>query len=489
MAVTSKRCRTVAIILLALSSSLKAQHSVSEQPSPWDGKPPRFCVSLSGGGIRSGAVSVGVLQALQDSGLLEQADMLTTVSGGGYPVYGLVAAAELDPSQSLASLLDPRGPHMRRMEEVPFIDGTDGALNLILAILKSVGTFGGKLSEVDGVSTASVAYPYAVDIHQTFVGPYPKGHHDRLLLKNSSAVIRRIKLPYWIIQTSSNAGASPPAPSHRYEAFGDIFELSPSWIGSRSIGYRHEYESKISLMDSVVASAAAIDTPRTNNDDFVIPSFAKKLGIGLGFSLRLDDKQHVFLSDGGFIENQAVIPALQRDCQLILALDAAHDDAASMKSWTNVLRYVHSERGSASIPQFIDSDGAPLDAPEDAWRLPSHLAVMNTSLGDKTSVVAIMKLGLAPESVKNYPAATIDFWEKQRVEWKDAPRCKRTGLRKRCAFPQQATVTQHFSPEEFRAYRCLGYFMAQEFIGSTMAKPLGARSLAASDLACESRPR
>ncbi|MGD9722684.1 MAG: patatin-like phospholipase family protein [Pirellulales bacterium] len=41
-------------------------------------------LALSGGGVRSGAVSLGLLQSLYDQGLLNQVDYLSTVSGGGY---------------------------------------------------------------------------------------------------------------------------------------------------------------------------------------------------------------------------------------------------------------------------------------------------------------------------------------------------------------------------------------------------------------------
>jgi hypothetical protein len=41
-------------------------------------------VALSGGGIRSATLALGVLQGLADRGLIRQADYLSTVSGGGY---------------------------------------------------------------------------------------------------------------------------------------------------------------------------------------------------------------------------------------------------------------------------------------------------------------------------------------------------------------------------------------------------------------------
>jgi hypothetical protein len=41
-------------------------------------------LSLSGGGIRSAAFSLGIIQALADCDLLQKFNYLSTVSGGGY---------------------------------------------------------------------------------------------------------------------------------------------------------------------------------------------------------------------------------------------------------------------------------------------------------------------------------------------------------------------------------------------------------------------
>lgn len=49
-------------------------------------EPPQdlFGIALSGGGVRSATVCLGVLKTLNDNGLLSKADYLSTVSGGGY---------------------------------------------------------------------------------------------------------------------------------------------------------------------------------------------------------------------------------------------------------------------------------------------------------------------------------------------------------------------------------------------------------------------
>ena len=44
----------------------------------------RFGIALSGGGIRSATINLGLLKTLNKFGILKQADYLSTVSGGGY---------------------------------------------------------------------------------------------------------------------------------------------------------------------------------------------------------------------------------------------------------------------------------------------------------------------------------------------------------------------------------------------------------------------
>lgn len=138
----------------------------------WDGEPPALCLALSGGGIRSGAVSLGVLQGLHEQGLLQEADLVSTVSGGGYPVYGLIAKGVRAPSATLDSLLADGSKFITTSENSPFITTGDGVFSAFLG--------GGRvplnlLSKIIGptpdlVEQGSLSYLYAMDIHDTFVG-------------------------------------------------------------------------------------------------------------------------------------------------------------------------------------------------------------------------------------------------------------------------------------------------------------------------------
>lgn len=441
----------------------------------WDHGRPEFCIALSGGGIRSGAVSLGVLQALHEQGLLEKADIISTVSGGGYPVYGLVAAKVKDPTLTLDSLLGDGSQHIKGTEETSFIDNIDGLMDAALAIGQGAWNLSLRLlgPTPDLVESAPLAFLYAIDIHDTFVGsgaPIGRG----IALADSGAIVDELQLPYWIIQASASDGLWPPLASHKY-FFKDVFELSSDWIGSEKSGYMRSFIPDLRLMDSVVASAAGIDTPRTNDNEAVIPDWAKKVGFGLGIGVSLQDGSQVFLSDGGFRDNQAVTSLLRRNCKTILALDASHDPSAGMKDWHDIVGYLRSRHWQVVDPHFAGTVGMPV-LPKDAWNLPSHVFILSgTNLDQQESTVIVMKLGIAPNSVSRYPVATRKFWDQQLAEWQRLPRCeerKNKKFSKRCTFPQQATVTQNFAPVEFRAYRCLGYYMVQEVLASHVSQQL-----------------
>ena len=49
-----------------------------------------FGIALSGGGMRAATYALGVTQALADRGIMERADYLSMVSGGGYMGNGAV---------------------------------------------------------------------------------------------------------------------------------------------------------------------------------------------------------------------------------------------------------------------------------------------------------------------------------------------------------------------------------------------------------------
>jgi hypothetical protein len=101
--------------------------------------------------------------------------------------------------------------------------------------------------------------------------------------------------------------------------------------------------------------------------------------------------------------------------------------------------------------------------------------------------LTVLKLGIVPTAEAQYPAAVREFWTVQKGIWQVTIGCTGNRLKKRCTFPQQATVTQNFSRDEFRAYRCLGYQMTREFLSSSLAQGLTQSATAKwPDSSCES---
>lgn len=64
---------------------IKRRKSIyGEETSPEELDKTRFGIALSGGGIRSATINLGILKTLNKFGILKRADYLSTVSGGGY---------------------------------------------------------------------------------------------------------------------------------------------------------------------------------------------------------------------------------------------------------------------------------------------------------------------------------------------------------------------------------------------------------------------
>ena len=74
-----------ATVLEVEYGEVNLRRSVANGVAEPEGRPANLTgISLSGGGIRSATFNLGLLQALNASGLLEKFDYLSTVSGGGY---------------------------------------------------------------------------------------------------------------------------------------------------------------------------------------------------------------------------------------------------------------------------------------------------------------------------------------------------------------------------------------------------------------------
>lgn len=469
---------------------------------------PGLCLALSGGGLRAGTVSLGVIQELHLSGYLDEIDMVASVSGGGYPVYGLMMRMVLN-GESLDDLLEPGSDYIDNVASTPFFDYSDIGTKLIVTggftpvdwLLKGIAGFG----DVGPPSTA--AGLYAKNIHDTFFEPHFTYRSIKIREARPGFLYSR-GFPYPIFIASANPGWKPPLADHNYD-LGNLFEISPDWIGSESSGYTST-PKLLELWHAISASAAAIDSPgqancvsvsggrqcmpgqkasgddprRTKDRIAGSPDAAKTLGIGLGVPVRVNGRRF-FLSDGGFIENLAIFPLLKRGCHTILSVDSSHDPGHEYDDLAILLDYIAQSNGSTFNPRPIEI----LASEGDGWSASRSQISIQVHVDGRPKTIELLKLGIDHESISTYPAsveryAQINWSPKNRKSDQCLSNYSQTVLspprrcgtiagtpfgnlsNQACSFPFEKTFRLCYEPEEVLGYIGLGRFMACQFLKS-----------------------
>jgi len=439
---------------------LKAEKVLEPHP-PKIGKEGQ-CLAFSGGGIRSGAVSLGALQGFSES--LSQFEYLSTVSGGGYPVYGVVTES-LDSERSPFEVLKDESFIQAIEANSDFIGILESDLEKLFAPVSAAISL--PLSWMTGNAYGAFRPTYKAKINNTFAP------NTNILFKeynlSKANKVEQYGFPKIIFGASASVGSrSNPDIGYTY-SYDEFFELSATVSGSPRIGYTDEVNNwRISLADAVAMSAAAIDSPQSTGSNDELRDFLKDLNVGVGgsYTLTQSDKQTAFyLGDGGFIENLAIIPLLRRGCSSILVFDNSEASHNPMAAWEKFSSNLPKEMPGWSIEQDLAAQEAQLrpETISDAWNLSNHFWDATLKNGASNVRLRLVKLGVDQNRAHQYPEEVRLFMKRT---WPEAgPGCNgKEGFDKKCSFPLSPTVDQSFTPEEFRAYRLLGFWLAQEAI-------------------------
>ena len=420
-------------------------------PPQWSGVSSQ-CLALSGGGLRSGAVATGALQELQAAGGLGRFSYISSVSGGGYPVYGLVDRL-IKGNSNLDTLLAEGGAHIRRIDENAGFAGGIWS-NIAVSPVKVLTWI---ISSVSAVGSEQANY--STDIHGTFAGPAGGVLRSPPLSKASG--LRHYGMPALIFGASAKFGKSPRSSDAPYSA-GDYFELAADSSGSPNHGYYPQLATKLDLSHVIAISGAAIDSPQGG-----LPDFLKSVNIGLGMRVSLDSpegRRRVYLSDAGFVENLGILPLLRRGCREVLAFDNSHDPDAKFEAWANFVGKAAAE-GWLLEKELSPQDGTADGVEANAWLLPSHIWRGSLRRGSSAVAVKLVKLGIDSSKLVDYPETVRDFARKSWALRPDST-CRGSGIARRCWFPQETTVRQNYSTKELRAYRHLGRCLARRAVRS-----------------------
>lgn len=433
-------------------------HPVMSEPSSG----PKIGLALSGGGIRSGAVSLGVLQTLQAADVLSEFEYVSTVSGGGYPVYGLLYQM-IQKEKPINELLSEQSEFIENSEsEAKFIPNIEYFSSVLLSPFWGVLTF-----PFDSYGSGQPTY--GAKIHRTFSGGSRPLFFNPAVGKAVDS--RRWGFPTPIFGTSASVGSEAPKARYDY-TMGDYFEISPGLSGSPSIGYFTNAFDEFELVSAITTSAAAIDAPQGG---FQLPFFLRAMNFGLGSKFshptQYKTNQHIYLADGGFIENMGILPLLRRGCTDILVVDNSADTTL-FDAWFKFEQNLPTEEPGWTVIQSLRSipnQIFPTTNKCDHWKLPSHIWSARLKNSQRDVRVVYVKLGINSEKLADYPPevalyATNNWSGFVGTNWVTGIplECKGEKLSRHCPFPVESTSDQSYTPEEFRAYRLLGKWLAEQ---------------------------
>jgi len=319
--------------------------------------PPLVCVSLSGGGIRSAAFSIGVLKGLSETNvqntnhkLLDYVDILSGTSGGSYALSWYYMQHAVN-GHTEKEIFDNEGTALRHLSANASFIGLPKYFGSGLANIVLLSPLNAILNGVFGThANTSLAYHlYRSSIRNTFQ------EGEEKTLNDLNAVITERNLPYFIITTTSRIDESQF--HHESLLRNTVFEFTPIRVGNDGLGYMSSSDESIRLnqIDDIVSVAGAAPDSSQIISGSAQRFLASFLNADYGrYILNYNDTRskfrfyatkfapfpiyfltesynhdlrgsEIYLSDGGHQENLAVYPLIRRQCQNIIIVDAEYD--------------------------------------------------------------------------------------------------------------------------------------------------------------------
>ncbi|MDX6272284.1 MAG: hypothetical protein QOD28_3507 [Acidobacteriota bacterium] len=246
------------------------------------------------------------------------------------------------------------------------------------------------------------------------------------------------------------------------------FTVSPLHCGSYLYGYRRselyggKHPQSISLGTAFTISGAAASPNMgyysSSAVTFLMTLFNARLGWWLGnprkelyqksgptralkpmvdeaLGKTVEDKDYIYLSDGGHFENLGLYEMVLRRCHTIFVIDASSDPDHKFENLGNAIRRIRVDLGVPIEIQNIVDYSKEKDAPKHYCAIGGiHYTKVDESAGVADGILIYIKPRLAtkePPDVLNYSKANLKF-------------------------PHESISDQFFSEQQFESYRMLG---------------------------------
>ncbi|MGA7805150.1 patatin-like phospholipase family protein [Bradyrhizobium sp.] len=269
---------------------------------------------------------------------------------------------------------------------------------------------------------------------------------------------------------------------------GDNFLISPFFVGSTATGWQDtlkyiELNGPLTLASATAASGAAANASagyigtgitmnplvsavmsllnmrlglwvgnpglRTSRWIRSIPTFLM-MGIYAGFSKHRRDSKYLELTDGGHFENLGLYELARRKLEIILIVDGEEDPSISLSSLVSASRRIEQDFGARL--DFAKGE----EGPERLVMYPSNGGYpAGVKYAKAPFLVGTISYKDGSHGVLIYVKATLI----RQMDFTTAGY-----LANNPTFPHQTTADQFFVPDQFDAYRLLGYDSAIQMI-------------------------
>ncbi len=308
-------------------------------------------LALSGGGIRSSLYSYGALKALYDAGILQEVDIVSSVSGGGYTAYSLFTNEQNSDFGSYQ-----------------FSDTNIYKNTCELIVEGNFVTTGQIVKAAISFSPHSEAVKlYQNALGRTFAGE--KHADDTFPINELLPEMKEGKLPFWVVNTTVQ---SPKAKGWR----DGLFEYTPLWMGNDAYGYQKwKGDNAIPLRKAIAISGAAF-APLLKQDVYVeLPE------------LQSTTEQ----SDGGHSENLGAIALIKRGVKDIIIIDAEHDPDYEFGAYFNLKKRLAAFNATLHIDEIEKAVAS-------TERLTSSVSIGKVTSNSITSNIYYIKMSM-PKSI------------------------------------------------------------------------------------------
>lgn len=275
----------------------------------------KWGLAMSGGGIRSASVNIGVLKALYDMNFLDSIDVISSVSGGSYAAGWFFTNEILNESGIIGkSLFDSK--HILKN-----ISHLQDRANMFRTTTM-LGTM---------LTTPNAAFnKYKYQISRTFLSESLANRN----LSNFQKPVTQNKIPQFIINStvSSENGS---------DWLSRVYEYTTFYRGNPEIGFQKiDSSNEISIDEAITISAAALK--------------CKLLRKTSNYSAFLKAK-YIPLSDGGHSENLGAISLIRRGVKNIIVVDAEYNKNYSFDAYKILKEKLKEELSMDLLIPSIDS--------------------------------------------------------------------------------------------------------------------------------------